>query len=346
MNSPAPTNTISPQSPAPARVAPGPGAYASGPGCPAATYLADLQRAGLKVVAGANGRHWMGYYESMMRFPRFEMGPVPPGELHEVLRESGAKVASYLIEPGPDRPANAYLYVCSNPSLDFDCLSTKRKSVVRKGIRELEIGPITIEQVLAYGAQPFCDMHQRNGLWGANAEQFQRQFRERAMSPAHVYFGAWKGEVLAGFVSVVEVEDWAEVDAFYSRNDYLKMSVNDALIFQVLKHYMRERNCRLVSSGISSVEQTGNKEGLHFFKTKIGFEAIAVHRAFGVQRLLRPFVNRATLAGVTLALRVMPRNRILKKAAGLLHCMLDKHSSLPGDDDVVDPAADPSEAGR
>lgn len=323
----------------PADVPPGVGSHRSGPGLDAATYLADLRRAGIKVVPGSGHRHWMGYYESMMRFPRFETGPVAPGELRQVLRASGAKVLSYVLDVGPDRPANAWLYACVDRNFELKRLSSAVQRAVRKGNREFTLGPLSLEQVLAYGEPAFCDSHHRNRIWGATAAQFHRQFRERPVSAAHVYFGAWKGDQLAGFFSVVEVDDWCEIDCSYSRNEYLSLHVNDALMFHVLWHYMRDRQYRLVSFGFSSVERTGKEAGLHRFKTKFRFTAIPVHRTFALHPLLRPLVNRATLAGVTLALKAFPRNRILKKAAGLLRCLLDRHPTLPGDGAPSDESA-------
>jgi hypothetical protein len=274
----------------------------------------------------------MGYYESMMRFPRFETGPLAPDELRQVLRTSGAKVLSYVLEPGPDRPANAWLYACIDREFDLKKLASSMQRAVRKGNRELVLGPISLAQVFAYGERAFCDMHHRNGIWGANAQQFRQQFTERPVSEGHVYFGAWKGDDLAAFFSVVEVEDWCEIDCSYSRDDYLPLHSNDALMYYVLHHYMRERQFRLASFGFSSVERTGKEAGLHRFKTKVGFSAIPVHRTFALHPLLRPFVNRATLAGVNLSLRAFPRSRVLKKAAGLLHCLLDRNPSLPGEE--------------
>jgi hypothetical protein len=94
------------------------------------------------------------------------------------------------------------------------------------------------------------------------------------------------------------------------------------LIYGVLTHYLIERKCRLVSSGVSSIQVESNTVGLHRFKTKVGFEARAVHQVFVAHQLLRPFVNRLTLWGVNTALQFRPRDRRLKKAGRMLACML------------------------
>jgi hypothetical protein len=60
----------------------------------------------------------------------------------------------------------------------------------------------------------------------------------------------------------------------------------------------------------------------------VGFEARAVHRAFVAHPLLRPLVNPLTLWGVNTALRLRPGNRRLKKAGGVLACMLGDTRAL------------------
>ena len=106
----------------------------------------------------------------------------------------------------------------------------------------------------------------------------------------------------------------------------LNLRPNDALFFYALSHYMTERACRVVSYGLSSIQAESNRTGLHTFKTKVGFEARPVHRAFALHPLLRPFANRLTLWGVNTALRFMPRDRHLKKAGGVLTYILETES--------------------
>ena len=53
-----------------------------------------------------------------------------------------------------------------------------------------------------------------------------------------------------------------------------------------------------------------------------------MHRAFVAHPLLRPFVNPLTLWGVNTVLRFRPGDRRLKKAGGVLACMLGDTSTL------------------
>jgi hypothetical protein len=156
-------------------------------------------------------------------------------------------------------------------------------------------------------------------------EVFQRRFTARAASQAHVFLSAWKGNKLAAFLSITQVDNWAEIEGCFSVTDLLNLRPNDALLYRGLYYYLRERACRLVSYGLSSIQPDSDEAGLHAFKTKLGFEAIPVHRVFVPSPLLRPFVNRLVLQGVKLALRVEPGQRQLEKMSGLLTTMLKHH---------------------
>ena len=77
--------------------------------------------------------------------------------------------------------------------------------------------------------------------------------------------------------------------------------------------------CKLVSYGLSSIQPSRDPEdGLHHFKTKLGFRAMPVHRAFILHRLLQPIANAVTLKGIDALTRLSPGERRLRMAAGVL----------------------------
>src|SRR5262249_2031216 len=148
---------------------------------------------------------------------------------------------------------------------------------------------ISSDQLLARGVQAFCDTRRRVGLSDGTPEDFRRRFTSRVRCPGHVFLGAWKNDQLAAFLSITEVDDWAEIEGCFSMNALLDLRPNDALLFYALSYYLTERVFPLVSYGLGSVQAASNNAGLHGFKTKVGFEARPVHRAFVLQPLLRPF---------------------------------------------------------
>jgi hypothetical protein len=82
----------------------------------------------------------------------------------------------------------------------------------------------------------------------------------------------------------------ADVDGCFSADALLNSRPNDVLFFYALSRYMSKEGCRAVSYGVSSFQAVSNKDGLHAFKTKVGFEAIPIHRAFALHLLDYHFV--------------------------------------------------------
>jgi hypothetical protein len=258
------------------------------------------------------------------------------------MRATGALVASYLVEPDGDHPANAWLYLCSDTDYSLDTLAPAMQRNVRRALRELTIAPLSAAEVLAYGAPAFCDTRRRNGLDDGTAAGFRRYFESRVDRPGRSYLGAWKNGHLAAFVTILQLDDWAELSCC-SMDAMLWYRPNDALMYVTLASYLTTRRCRVVSYGLSSIQARSNAAGLHRFKRKVGFHPGRVHRAFVLHPSLRALAGDLTLTAahwtVNRALRVRPRNRQLKKLGGMLACMRGTTSmmqaaesmALPGD---------------
>ena len=173
-----------------------------------AEYASELARHGSRVLPGAPGTFWVSYEtRAMMRLPVFHMAPPSPHEVREVLWRARAALVSNLLEPDERHRANAWLYVCTDRAYALDKLVPAMRRNVRRGLRELRIGPITSDQLLAHGVQAFCDTRRRVGLSDGTPEEFQRRFTLRARCPGHVFLGAWKDDKLAAFLSITEVDD-------------------------------------------------------------------------------------------------------------------------------------------
>jgi hypothetical protein len=292
------------------------------PPLPLAEYASELSRSGKKTIGGAPGTVWVQTERfAMIRFPVFELRPPSSQELRRVLWHGRAAVVTYLLQPDQTHQTNAYLYLCRDKNYALEKLSSAMRRNVRRGLKELEIGPLTTEQVISDGYEPYSDWLRRAKLQPQSRENFRNHFVERANCPVHVFWGAWKEGNLVSFLSVTELDEWVEVDGCFSADAFLHLRPNDALFFFTLSHYMNNRRCNAVSYGVSSLQAVSNKDGLHVFKTKLGFEAIPVCRAFAFHPLVRPFANRFTLGSIKIALRLRPEDRRLKKAEGVLACI-------------------------
>lgn len=286
-------------------------------------YVSMLSSQGTRVVHGRNDTFWIEHeFRALARTPEFITLPPCPGDVEAVLKYGWAAVASYNLEPDESHPANAWLYLCTDRTYSLERLSSPMRRNVRRGLSELRIAPLSPDQLLIHGAQAFCDTRNRVGLSDGTQANFHRRFSSLAKCQAHVFLGAWKGDALAAFLSLTEVADWVSIEGCFSRTDLLNSRPNDLLMYTALSRYLLEEGRRLVSYGLSSAQAESNAETLHLFKTKVGFQAKPVHRAFEFHPLLRPFVGRATLGAIGLLLRISPRSRRLKKADGILRHVL------------------------
>ena len=294
-----------------------------------ADYTAALARDGVRTVAGAGGTFWIAYQSgAMIRVPPLGRAP-DADELRRVLWRGRAVLASYLVEPDARHPANACLYVCRDRGYALDRLTPPMRRNVRRGLSELRVTSLGCDQLLAHGLAAFCDTRRRLGLSDGTPAEFARRFRRRAGNPAHVFVGAWKDERLAAFLSITEVEDYAEIEGSFAADAFRVHRPSDTLLFSVLRRYLAERGFAEVSYGLSSIQTESNAVGLHRFKLKVGFAALPVHRAFVAHPWLRPLIHPLTLSAVNAALRARPGDPRLRKAEGILACMLGRAPARP-----------------
>lgn len=158
-----------------------------------------------------------------------------------------------------------------------------------------DLSRVTRDELLVHGMQAFCDTRRRVGLSDGTPEEFYWRFTLWVKCPGHVFVGVRKNRKLATFLSITEVDDWVEIEGCFSMNKFLNLSPNDTLMFAALSHYLVQKKVRLVSYGLSSIQEESKGKGLHFYKVKVGIKAVSVHRVFVFNPLLRPFANRITL---------------------------------------------------
>jgi hypothetical protein len=290
-----------------------------------AEYADELARSGVPIVGLTDDDFWMGYESwALMRMPAFSAGEPDRQRLDTILRSTRAIVATYLLDPDADHPANAWLYVCRDPEYSIEKLAPAMRRNVRRGLRELRIAPAAPEDVLADGFQAFTDTRARVGVSDGTHENFIKWFTPKGRYQSHTFLGAWHGRDLVAYLSITSVEDWVEIEGCYSANAALDLRPNDTLMATALNDCLVNRRSRLVSYGLSSIQSESNAEGLHRFKTKVGFDAMPMHRAFVVHPLVRPFVNDLAYRCVHGLLTLRPANRVLKKCDGVLAAVLGR----------------------
>jgi hypothetical protein len=289
-------------------------------------YVAGLRAAGVPVVPGAHGSYWVASAERVARrLPTFDLTVPSPEEVDQALLGTRALIASYATEADATSRANTWLYLCDDRHYSLQQRPAAMRRNVRRASRELVVAPLSSAEVMTYGHRAFCDTRWRNALDDGSLAGFYRYFARHVGLPGREYLGAWREGQLAGFVTIVRVDDWAELGLF-SMTSMLPYRPNDALLYATLSSYLAAPDCRVVCYGLSSIEPGCTSSGLHRFKVKVGFEAKPVHRVFVLRRGLRSFASRLTLRSalftIDAAIRIRPRNRRLKKLGGRLGAIL------------------------
>jgi hypothetical protein len=292
-----------------------------------AEYAAALAAEGVTVVPGSSGCYWVGNVcGSLFREPTSCLAPPQPGEVRRALWKARAPVATYILAPSDEHPANAWLYVCENQKYRLEDLGYAARRDIRRAMRQLRFEFIDAATLLARGAKAFCDTQKRLGLSDGTPEVFRRDHEPFGRNPAMQIAAAWAEGFLAAFATVQAVDAWADIGV-YAADDHLSSCPVNGLIHFALNHYLVERKFRGVGYGLSSIQEASKAATLDRFKKKAGFEARPVHRAFVLHPLVRPLANRLTLCGLRLCTRLRPSSRRWRKATGLLATYLNRQAA-------------------
>jgi hypothetical protein len=238
---------------------------------------------------------------------------------------------NYLVASNGNHPVNAWLYLCRDQSYSLDKLSKEARRDVRRAERKLRIEPVEWNSLLDRGLTAYSDTFTRTGFWDGAIKQFRLHIQDFSRNPAHYALGAWKDDTLLAFMTLVAVDDWVEIVGSYSQTANREFCPNNGLAHQVLNYFLVERGFRTISYGINSIEEGNRTTGLHFYKTRVGFEAHPVHRVFVLHPFLRPMANRVALWAVNMALRFKQGNRRLNKARAILtQCVENAAARIAG----------------
>ena len=283
-------------------------------------YLNQLRADGLKVVAGSKNTVWRSHERfSMLRQPTCALHMPSREEIKSVFQESHAVMLTFTVNPSNRWAANSCLYLCTDPEYSLAKLKKNVRYDIRRGLHEFEVRFMDQTEIIALGKQAYCDTLLRTGLSVQHREAFERAFSRQCRDTR--YLGAIKDAQLAAFLLITEIDDCVSIGG-YSANEFLPFCPNNALVYHATRHYLAERKFRVVDYGLSSIQATSNAEGLHKFKSKMGFESVQVHRAFVVNPLLRPLVNRFSWTLVRQVLSLSPQHAMLKKIEGALRYAL------------------------
>jgi hypothetical protein len=263
-----------------------------------------------------DGNLWVEYASSVfVRYPYFVLDEPDKKELEYIFKNTNAKVISYSVKSENDKN-NGWLYVCKK--FDVSNLKDTFKRNVRKAEKVFSIRMLSPDEVETLAYQPYCDTRKRLGLNDYTKDHFLKSFSKQNLRKNSCIVGAFAGEQLAAFSSILMYKDFIEI-GLYSANDYLKDRPNDYLVYNVLNTALNIDKLKLVSYGLSSIQEKTSAEGLHQFKLKCGFEAVPIQRKFVVNPKYKWLINPLTKTFVKVMLTLFPTNIKLRKINGILN---------------------------
>ncbi len=298
-------------------------------------YVTALRSQGKKAVLGPDRSCWeQNEMFGMQRVPPHCLRVPQPGEVRRLLWKTRSLVASYVLAADDAHPANARLYVCENRDYCVDQLAPPVRRHIRRALGALCFRFLAAEEFLQHGVRPYCDTRARAGLSDGTPELFREHAVSRAGNPACQILGAWHGDVLAAYMWMLMIDDWVAIAA-YAADEHLHLRPNNGLVHFALDYCLTQRRCRVVCYGLSSLQEVSRAATLDTFKRKVGFETRPVNRVLLFHPLVKPFLNSLTLKSLHLLLRIRPRSRLLRKAAGVIAGVSESGDSFAGPEETA-----------
>ncbi len=292
---------------------------APAPGGALQDYVEHLRSRGESAALSPDGSAaWVpGAGGEAMRLPPLCMAPAPADQVRQMLRQRGIWVVSYLTEPGPATPPNCFVYVCRE-AYELVDLKKRVRAAVRKALKDLTVRLCTWDELAEKGYPAYSDTDTRHAYPAPAVEEFQAFVDRRRGSRFIDVWGAWAGEELAGWLTVLKVDNWAVYDASKSATAHLDKSPSNALYFLSTRQALLEEKRAYVSSGISTVQAGVDPVSLHRFKARMRHEAVPLRRVFVPHPLFRwIFKSRATAWTLDKLASTFTKYGFLGKAAGL-----------------------------
>jgi len=243
------------------------------PGGTLAEFVAYLEALGRPCALTAGGTQaWVpGVPGELQRFPLECTKQVDRAVLRDLLKRRGIWLASYLLEGGAGAAPNCFDYVCRDSSYVIDRLAKNARRDIRRGLRTFAVRLCTWDELARAGFPAWADTARRHGYSTPAPGDFQRDVRRWRQSPCYEVWGAWQGETLSAWMSVIKIDDWAMIDIARSCTAALNWCPNNALLYQASRRLLVEEKRSYVTYGMSSIQVNVNELSMHKYKIRMGY---------------------------------------------------------------------------
>lgn len=218
-------------------------------------------------------------------------GPITETEIEQLFQSSNAVACRWFSESGRSAhstPSSLSIYLASGPydlkSVKGDARRKTRRGLERVNVRKSDLSedverlayPIYVENLLRVGAMRSQKRIERKWrIWA-------RAIRE---SRCVDFWTAWNGRILLAFMVAVRTPWGTQFVLHRSAQSGLSLYPNNALYYQATKEAL-DSGSSVVSTGLSAF--SGERDGLHDFKSGMGFQVVPLAEDIAWRPFLRP----------------------------------------------------------
>jgi hypothetical protein len=164
---------------------------------------------------------------------------------------------------------------CDDKDYDLENIkNTDGRKNIRKGLRECSIERIDIEDFSNKAYQVHCEAISSYGVVKSSIptiDQFRDVFRRMSKYSGFEIWGAYVKNRLVAFATCLVVDNAVTLTNTRSDPEYHKHRPNNALIYEITRHYLKNRNVSYVSNGPRNLL---HQTSINSFLIKMGYRKI------------------------------------------------------------------------
>lgn len=201
--------------------------------------------------------------------------------------------------PDTEGGTDSFEYVCDNQSYDLASLNSSKARLTRQGLRNCVVRPVDFSTLAEQGCainQSVFIRQQRPGPAHLSRPDLWKRYMNSCRSVPDIEpWGVFVDDKLCAYMMLVLLDGYAYIYHPYSTTESLPHRPMNALVFTILKEFLRRPEVERVSYGLESFVENPTLEQ---FKIGMGFRKQPIRRKVLINPLARPFVSRAA-RGVT-----------------------------------------------
>jgi hypothetical protein len=213
-------------------------------------------------VVWASGVPWKCDNSTLFPLPPpHTLGILDRKSIQKAMDEAGAHIAIW--NDTWDTSEGPWWWVCADRR-DYD-ISQFTKGIrynIRSGFKKCIIRKINIQEFETQGYSVYEDAHIRYGTQARlkTREQFIAEIRRMAQFSGRETWGAFYNEELVSFVSCIIIDKIVLLSWGKAKPKYFSLCMNNALYYEVTRHYLIDREFSYVTDGFRSINHDSNMQ--------------------------------------------------------------------------------------